>query len=185
EGIDVAVDCRREIHQKIAIIDSKVVWFGSLNPLSHTSRSEEIMMRAVAPGFASELARQIAIRGARRDADGHNAAMGENPRCGNCGHRTYYFFSRRKNRSFFACEKDECNWLQDSSSPRSNHMTGQTDNLPREGPPCPKCASKTSRRQGPYGPFYSCSRYPACYGKMNAPEAVEVMASADESASVE
>jgi DNA polymerase III delta prime subunit len=185
EGIGVAVDCRREIHQKIAIIDSKVVWFGSLNPLSHTARSEEVMMRAVASGFASELARQVAIRGARRDADGQNAAMGENPRCGNCGHRTYYFFSRRKNRAFFACEKDECDWLQDASSPRSNHAAGQTDNLPREGPPCPKCAGKTGRRQGPYGPFYSCSRYPACDGKMNARQAVEIMASADESAPVD
>lgn len=180
EGIGVSIDCRREIHQKIAIIDSKVVWFGSLNPLSHTARSDEVMMRAVAPRFAAELVRQVAIRGTRRDADGQNAAMGENPRCGNCGHRTYYFFSRRKNRAFFACEKDGCDWLQDASSPQSNQAAGQTDNLPREGPPCPKCANKTSLRQGPYGPFYSCSRYPACDGKMNARQAVDTMASGDE-----
>jgi hypothetical protein len=180
EGIGVAVDCRREIHQKIAIIDSKVVWFGSLNPLSHTARTDEVMMRAVAPGFASELARQVAVRSTRRDTGGQNPAMGENPRCGNCGHRTYYFFSRRRNRPFFACEKDDCNWLQDASSPQPNHAAGQTDNLPREGPPCPKCASKTSRRQGPYGPFYSCSRYPACDGKMNARQAAELMANDEE-----
>jgi ssDNA-binding Zn-finger/Zn-ribbon topoisomerase 1/DNA polymerase III delta prime subunit len=180
EGIGVAVDCRREIHQKIAIIDSKVVWFGSLNPLSHTARSDEVMMRAVAPGFASELARQVAIRSARRNADGQNAEMGENPRCGNCGHRTYYFFSRRKNRAFFACEKEDCDWLQDAGSPQSKHAAGQMDNLPSKGPPCPKCARKTIRRQGPYGPFYSCSRYPACDGKMNARQAVEIMASGDE-----
>jgi DNA polymerase III delta prime subunit len=177
EGIGAAVDCRREIHQKIAIIDSNVVWFGSLNPLSHTARTDEVMMRAVAPGFASELARQVAIRSARRDADGPNAAIGENPRCGNCGHRTYYFFSRRRKRAFFACEKDDCDWLQDASSPQSSYGAGQTDNFPREGPPCPKCASKTSRRQSPYGPFYSCSRYPACDGKMNARQALEIMAS--------
>lgn len=181
EGIGVTVDCRRQIHQKIAIIDSKVVWFGSLNPLSHTARSEEIMMRAVAPGFASELARQVAIRGTRRDADGQNATIGENPRCGNCGHRTYYFFSQRKNRAFFACERDDCEWLQDASSHQSNRATGQMDNLPREGPPCPKCASKTSRRQGRYGPFYSCSRFPECDGKMNVRQAIEIMASGDSS----
>lgn len=180
EGIGIVVDCRREIHQKIAIIDNRAVWFGSLNPLSHTARSDEVMMRAVAPGFASELARQVAIRSARRDPDGQNAAMGENPRCGNCGHRTYYFFSRRKKRAFFACEKDDCDWLQDASNPQSKYAAGQTDNLPREGPPCPKCASKTSRRQGPYGPFYSCSRYPACDGKINARQATEIMASGDE-----
>lgn len=138
------------------------------------------MMRAVAPRFASELARQVAIRSARRDADGQNAATGENPRCANCGHRTYYFFSRRKNRAFFACEKDGCDWLRDASGPQSIHAAGQIDTLPREGPPCPKCASKTSLRQGRYGPFYSCSRYPACDGKINARQAAEVAASSNE-----
>jgi hypothetical protein len=107
EGIGVAVDCRREIHQKIAILDSGIVWFGSLNPLSHTARSEEVMMRAVAPRFASELARQVAICGARRYPDGQNAAMGENPRCGDCGRRTYYFFSRRKEPCILRLRKGE------------------------------------------------------------------------------
>src|SRR5207248_749572 len=143
------VDCRREIHQKIGIIDNKIVWFGSLNPLSHTARTDEIMMRAVAPSFASELARQVAIRGARRESDGHHAAVGENPRCDNCGHRTYYFFSRKKNRAFFACEKGDCDWLQDANSAASHRDAAQTDDLPQDGPSCPKCKSKTRRRQGP------------------------------------
>jgi DNA polymerase III delta prime subunit len=183
EGIGATVDCRREIHQKIALIDSKIVWFGSLNPLSHTARTEEIMMRAVAPGFASELARQVAIRGTRREADGQHSTMGENPRCGNCGYRTYYFFSRRKNRAFFACEKNDCDWLQDANSAASYRDAGRTGNLPQEGPPCPKCKSKTRHRQGPYGPFYSCSRYPTCDGKMNIQQAMEILAADDERAS--
>jgi ssDNA-binding Zn-finger/Zn-ribbon topoisomerase 1 len=162
------------------IVDSKIVWFGSLNPLSHTARSEEVMMRAVAPGFASELARQVAIRGARRNSDDQFAGTGENPRCGNCGHRTFYFFSRKKGRAFFACEEDGCGWLHDASNPMSNRAEGQADSLPQEGPPCPKCASKTRRRQGPYGSFYSCSRYPACDGKMNSRQAMEIMADGDE-----
>jgi len=57
EGIGVVVDCRRDIHQKIVIVDDQVVWFGSLNPLSHTARTDEVMMRTLAPGFASELSR--------------------------------------------------------------------------------------------------------------------------------
>jgi ssDNA-binding Zn-finger/Zn-ribbon topoisomerase 1/DNA polymerase III delta prime subunit len=180
EGIGAVVDCRREIHQKIAIIDSKIVWFGSLNPLSHTARTDEVMMRAVAPGFASELTRQVAIRGARRGSGGQDAAQGENPRCAACGHRTFYFFSQRKKRAFFACEKDGCDWLQDASNPLSKQAAEQADNLPQEGPPCPKCTSKMRRRQGSYGPFYSCSRYPACDGKMNVRQAMEIMAAADE-----
>ncbi len=165
EGIGATVDCRREIHQKIAIVDSKIVWLGSLNPLSHTARTDEIMMRAVAPNFAAELARQIAVRPVRRDVDGRGAAVGENPRCGRCGHRTYYFFSWRRERAFFSCE--DCDWIVDASRDLSHHDAAETDNLPLEGPPCPKCGSKTRRRQGRFGPFYGCSRYPACDGKLN------------------
>jgi ssDNA-binding Zn-finger/Zn-ribbon topoisomerase 1 len=179
EGIGATVDCRREIHQKIAIIDSKIVWFGSLNPLSHTARSDEIMMRAVAPSFAAELARQIAVRSARRDGQG--AATGENPRCGRCGHRTYYFYSRKKARAFFACEESDCGWLQDASREVSNRDVAEADNLPHEGPPCPKCGCKMRRRQGPYGPFYSCLRYPKCDGKINIRQAMEMMVGADHS----
>jgi PLD-like domain len=178
EGIGATVDCRKEIHQKIAIIDSKIVWFGSLNPLSHTAQTDEIMMRAVAPGFATELGRQIAVRSARRDIDGQGTTTGENPRCGRCGHRTYYFFSRKKARGFFACE--DCDWLLDANSAVSKRDAVEAD-LPQDGPPCPKCRSKTRHRQGPYGPFYSCSRYPACDGKMNVRQAMEIMAGADHS----
>jgi hypothetical protein len=179
EGIGATVDCRREIHQKIAIIDRKIVWLGSLNPLSHTARTDEIMMRAVAPGFATELTRQIAVRAATRDLDGQGTATGENPRCGKCGHRTYYFFSRKRARAFFACE--DCDWLLDANSAVDSRDSVEADKLPQEGLPCQKCGSKTRRRQGPYGPFYSCSRYPACDGRMNIRQAMEIMAGADDS----
>ena len=46
EGIGVVcvvVDCRKRIHEKIVLIDNKIVWSGSLNPLSHTSRTDEFM----------------------------------------------------------------------------------------------------------------------------------------------
>jgi hypothetical protein len=118
ENMGVIVDCRRDIHQKIAIADGRIVWFGSLNPLSHTARTDETMMRALAPQFASELARQVALRrSGRDDADGD--VRGENPHCARCGERSYYLFSRRLGRSFFACE-DECGWLQDADSAMSN-----------------------------------------------------------------
>ena len=113
ENIGVVVDCRRDIHQKIAIVDRRIVWFGSLNPLSHTPRTDETMMRTLAPQFASELARQVAIGASRGDADGGIRA--ENRRCGRCEARSYYFFSRRLGRAFFACE-NECGWLQDVNS---------------------------------------------------------------------
>ncbi|MGH9552173.1 MAG: AAA domain-containing protein, partial [Terriglobales bacterium] len=146
EGIGVVVDCRRDIHQKIAIIDGQVVWFGSLNPLSHTARTDEIMMRALAPAFASELARQVAIRAVKRDRDGESlATKGENPRCGACGGRTFYFWSNRLRRPFFACEA-ECGWVRDATSTTAGRDGQQpTDDLPAEGPPCPKCGQPTQR----------------------------------------
>lgn len=169
EGIGVVVDCRRDIHQKIAIVDGQVVWFGSLNPLSHTARTDEIMMRALAPGFASEIARQIAVRTVRRDGGGESAAVqGENPRCGKCGGQTFYFWSIRRQRPFFACEA-ECDWLQDATSTATGrHPRQPTDDLPAVGPPCPKCGQVTRRRQGRHGSFYGCSRYPKCDGTINA-----------------
>ena len=32
---------------------------------------------------------------------------------------------------------------------------------------CPKCGAPTTRRQGRFGPFLSCSRYPDCDGVLN------------------
>jgi DNA polymerase III delta prime subunit len=169
EGIGVVVDCRRDIHQKIVIVDDQVVWFGSLNPLSHTAKTDEVMMRALAPGFASELARQIAIRTVKRDDGGKSAAVqSENPRCGKCGGRTFYFWSNRLRRPFFACEAD-CKWVQDATSAAAGRQPQQpTDDLPAEGPPCPQCGQTTRRRWGRRGPFYGCSRYPKCGGTVSA-----------------
>lgn len=31
--------------------------------------------------------------------------------------------------------------------------------------PCPKCQSEMYKRDGEFGPFYSCSRWPKCYGQ--------------------
>jgi hypothetical protein len=164
EGIGVVVDCRRDIHQKIAIIDGRTVWFGSLNPLSHTARTEEIMMRVVAPGFASELANQVAINTPRRHGEGENAASRENPRCDTCGGRTYYFLSRRRV-DLFKCEAG-CEGVQNATSAAGGRHG--PDNFPPDGPFCPKCAQPTRLRWSRYGAFYGCSRYPQCDGKMNA-----------------
>jgi hypothetical protein len=133
ENIGVIIDCRRDIHQKIAMIDGRTVWFGSLNPLSHTARTDETMMRVLAPQFASELARQVALRSAGRDG-ADSGLHGENPRCGRCGGRSYYFFSSRKRRSFFACE-DSCGWLQDADSAMSGRQRrAGSDNARRQRP---------------------------------------------------
>lgn len=176
------VDCGREIHHKIALIDAKVVWFGSLSPLSHTTRTEETMLRALAPGFASDLARLVQIGGRRRDDEEQNTAIiAENPRCGNCGHRTYYFRSQ-KGQPLFACESER-HWVQhaDSIAP-SRSQQGPADQLPQAGPPCPNCGKKTRLQQGRYGPFYGCTGS-KCHRTMNVRQAMELLSSNGESKS--
>ena len=51
---------KSNIHQKFAIIDQKIIWYGSINLLSYGS-AEESMMRIINPGIASELIESINI----------------------------------------------------------------------------------------------------------------------------
>jgi superfamily II DNA or RNA helicase len=54
----VKVVFRSAIHQKFAIMDQKIVWYGSINLLSYGSAQESIM-RIVGPGIANELMKSI------------------------------------------------------------------------------------------------------------------------------
>jgi len=48
------------IHQKFAVLDQKIVWYGSINLLSYGS-AEESMMRLENPNIAFELLKSINI----------------------------------------------------------------------------------------------------------------------------
>ena len=54
----VSVVLKTNIHQKFAIIDQKVVWYGSINLLSYGSARESIM-RIESPNIANELMKSI------------------------------------------------------------------------------------------------------------------------------
>jgi phosphatidylserine/phosphatidylglycerophosphate/cardiolipin synthase-like enzyme len=56
----IAVIFKPRIHQKLAIIDQKTVWYGSINLLSFGT-SEESMMRIVSGNIALELADSLSI----------------------------------------------------------------------------------------------------------------------------
>ena len=62
EGVGCAVDSRERIHQKIVIIDGRIVWHGSLNALSYAQRSEELMTRLVNAESARVMAAILAKR---------------------------------------------------------------------------------------------------------------------------
>jgi len=61
-GVNVVF--RSNIHQKFALIDQKVVWYGSINLLSFGS-AEESIMRLESPNIASELLKSIEKPGMR------------------------------------------------------------------------------------------------------------------------
>lgn len=50
---------KSNIHQKFAVIDQRVVWYGSINLLSY-GNAEESIMRLDSPNIASELIRSLA-----------------------------------------------------------------------------------------------------------------------------
>jgi superfamily II DNA or RNA helicase len=64
QNAGVTVLLKSGIHQKFAIIDSKIVWFGSINLLSF-GYSEESIMRLVSNNIAFELSNTIDQKGER------------------------------------------------------------------------------------------------------------------------
>jgi hypothetical protein len=170
EGIGVAVDCRAKIHQKVCLIDSRIVWLGSLNALSHAGRSDETMTRAVNEGYAAAVAGHMSKRRVSADKASSMVADAENPRCPACNSRT--IFNEGRFGPYFACES-ECGWRANQKSLGADGEAPSTSDadvssLPQRGPKCPKCKSETKLRMGRRGRFYGCTQYPACDGTAQA-----------------
>jgi ssDNA-binding Zn-finger/Zn-ribbon topoisomerase 1 len=163
EAMGCVVDTRWEIHEKVVIIDDEIIWFGSLNPLSHTNRTDEMMARITGKPAALQLAAFMSLANGINPerADGLSVTA-ENPRCPDCGHRTTYRTGSYG--PFWQCE-DDCGWKRSVGRMNASSPSDPgTEDFPVEGPPCPKCAAKTVIRHGPHGHFYGCSKYPACKG---------------------
>jgi hypothetical protein len=107
EGLNCVVDCRARIHEKIVLIDKRIVWHGSLNVLSHTHLTDESMTRVVNSGLAAAVAANVSKRRVSADKALQTVGDAENPRCGRCGARTVYNEGRYG--PYFYCE-DECGW---------------------------------------------------------------------------
>jgi ribosomal protein L37AE/L43A len=163
EAMGCVVDTRWKIHEKVVIIDDEILWFGSLNPLSHTNRTDEMMARVTGKPAALQLSAFMAVASSvsAEKADGLSV-IGENPRCPDCGHRTTYRLGSYG--PFWQCE-DDCGWKQNAgrtNSPKTS--TAGTEALPKAGARCPICSGPTVLRHGPHGHFYGCSKYPVCKG---------------------
>lgn len=162
EGIGCTVDCRNDIHEKIVLIDKAIVWHGSLNMLSNTHRTDESMTRLVNCGYAETVAGLISKRQVSSEKALNTIADAENPRCPQCSSRSVY--ATGPYGPYFYCER-ECGWkvdLRKASKTSSNSRPGGEKVKP--SPACPECGASTRIREGRYGRFYGCVRYPDCKG---------------------
>ncbi len=55
---DISIVLKSNIHQKFAVMDQKIVWYGSINLLSY-GNAQESMMRIESPNIANELIKRI------------------------------------------------------------------------------------------------------------------------------
>lgn len=163
EAMGCIVDTRWDIHEKVVIIDDEIIWFGSLNPLSHTNRTDEMMARVTGKPAALQLSAFMAVATSVRPdkADGLSV-VGENPRCPDCGHRTTYRLGSYG--PFWQCEED-CGWKRNVGRTNDSQKPSvDTESLPKTGAPCSICSGPTVLRHGPHGHFYGCAKYPVCKG---------------------
>ena len=171
EGMGVVIDLRQKIHEKVVLIDDQIVWFGSLNPLSHTSATAEMMARLENQETTLQVASFLALgRSSAVDMENGKSAVKENPTCPSCGTWTVYKTGRYG--PYFDCEK-VCGWKESFDKPKGDSdkkpidLTGYT--VPDTPPTCdkPGCGASMALRQGRFGPFYGCSAYPKCNGIAN------------------
>jgi len=92
-------------------------------------------------------------------------------RCKDCGNDTPMYLKHGKFGYFAACinyrngcnNTFSCDMVDDKPVFRKNQ--GNIDDDIK----CPECKSGMVKRDGQFGPFYSCSEYPACKGKRKVP----------------
>jgi len=157
EAIGCIVDTRVSIHQKAAIIDDTISWFGSLNPLSHTSLTEETMARIDSKGFALQLIQNLSIKFVK-EVEGA-CVIKENPECDACGfQRTAFNFGTFGRPDFWRCES-----CGNNISVAKNRYGKKLKDTSFVGKECPeKCGGTLVIKNGRYGQFYGCNNYPNC-----------------------
>ena len=115
ESLGVVVDLRNDIHEKAVLIDNTIAWFGSLNPLSHTPRTSELMARVDNAGVASHIASVLSIRRhSPEELERGISAEPENPRCEQCN--GWSVLIRGRYGPFFGCANG-CDWKQNVDRP--------------------------------------------------------------------
>lgn len=173
--VGVAVDLRARMHEKIAILDGRILWHGSLNILSHRD-THESMLRIESPAACSQLARFVNAPAGRGD-DAPSLDARENPECPKCGGPTVWNDGRFG--IYFECEEPSCDGKVDARRGGRSRATGgdgrgtgrgrpsgrsSGPTAGASGRPCPKpgCGGRLAERNGRHGRFLGCTNYPGC-----------------------
>ncbi|AKO65736.1 hypothetical protein VI34_03115 [Methylophilales bacterium MBRSG12] len=165
--IGVVVDLRHEIHEKAVFIDENIFWYGSLNPLSHTGKTEESMLRVPSKQLCLLKARyEIYKRGYKNeDSPFSIITEKENPDCPKCK-SLITFHHRGKFGPYYHCES--CQWKEsvdkfNRNNLRSNEIDEISENKPVEKETkCNVCNKPMKLKKGRFGYFYGCTGYPQC-----------------------
>lgn len=92
EGI--IIEFRARIHQKSVLIDDDIVWFGSLNPLSFSGKTEESMLRIEQEKITGTFASNMAINRKTAKDDPSLMVSRELPDCSFCGMKVVFHRGR-------------------------------------------------------------------------------------------
>lgn len=154
-NLGVTVDLRAQMHEKVAILDGRILWHGSLNILSHRDTSES-MLRLESPAACLQLGRFLSPPAGRRAEDAPVFDNAANPECPNCGGPTVWKDGRYG--IWFACEDPAC----DGKTGLHGRRGADGDDGASMSCPRPGCGGRLRRISGRFGPFVGCSNYPDC-----------------------
>ena len=167
--IGIIVDLRYEIHEKAVFIDEHIFWYGSLNPLSHTGKTEESMLRVPSKELCLLKAKyEIYKRGYKNeDSPFSIITEKENPDCPKCN-ELITFHHRGKFGPYYHCES--CQWKESVDKFNSNNFKKQNDeDIPIEKDiKCEVCSKKMILKKSRFGHFYGCTDYPKCKNTVKA-----------------
>lgn len=174
-NLGIMVDLRARMHEKIAILDGRILWHGSLNILSHRD-THESMLRIESAAACSQIGRFVSTPVGRRD-DAPALDARENPECPKCTRPTVWNDGRYG--IYFECEEPNCDGKVDVRRMARGRAVGGDGRGTRRGQrsgrrasptsggggrPCPSpgCGGRLVARHGRHGRFLGCTQYPGC-----------------------
>jgi len=174
--LGIAVDLRARMHEKIAILDGRILWHGSLNILSHRDTYES-MLRLESPATCQQLSRFVSTpTGRRGDEAAPTLEAPENPSCPICGGPTVWNEGRYG--IWFECEVSNCEGKVDPRRDRRQKKATNSGKRTNKGRrrqgkkrrstsierscPQPGCDGHLVERNGRFGNFLGCTNYPRC-----------------------